>query len=117
MSNLVQTTQPLYSTIGTDPDFQELVTLFVQEMPERIQKILDCLNQGNLEDLHRLCHQLKGSAGGYGFPPISEAAAKVVDALRNHSPEEQIWQTVSDLLQLCQRARAGGPSEKDPAKK
>jgi len=112
MTNSAHSIPPLYSTIGTDPDFQELVTLFVQEMPERIQKILDHLNRGDLEGLHRVCHQLKGSAGGYGFPPISLAAAQVVDAIRNQFPEKQIRQSVQELVDLCRQARDGGPPQK-----
>ncbi len=109
MNNLTYIVQPLYSTIGADPDFQELVALFVQEMPQRIQKILDHLHRGDLEGLHLLCHQLKGSAGGYGFAPISLAAQQVVEAIRNHWPEAQIRQTVEFLLALCQQARTGSP--------
>lgn len=101
--------QTLYSTIGNDPDFQELVALFVQEMPDRIQKILNHLQQGDREGLFYLTHQLKGSAGGYGFPPISLAAAQVVEALRNQFPEEYLRKTVEDLVTLCQAARAGTP--------
>jgi HPt (histidine-containing phosphotransfer) domain-containing protein len=110
MTDTSYLTQPLYSNIGTDPDFQELVALFVEEMPQRIQKILNYLHQGNLEGLHHICHQLKGSAGGYGFPPISLAADQVVQAIRNHGPEEQIRQNVEYLVALCRQARAGGPS-------
>lgn len=110
MTSLPYISQPLYSTIGSDPDFQELVVLFVEEMPQRIQRILDHLKRRDWEGLHLICHQLKGSAGGYGFPPISVAAAQVVDAIRKAAPEEQIYQAVQALVDLCQRARAGSPA-------
>ncbi|MCS7305932.1 MAG: Hpt domain-containing protein [Thermoguttaceae bacterium] len=101
--------QPVYSTFGADPEFQQLVDLFVQEMPQRIQKILHSLQQADLENLYRICHQLKGAAGGYGFLPISLAAAEVLDAIQDHLPEQQLQQRVECLVALCQQARAGSP--------
>ncbi len=100
---------PLYSTLGGDPDFGELVELFVEEMPERIEGFLDLLDAEDWESLRRNAHQLKGAAGGYGFEPITRAAAQAEAAVRDGQPEPQIRQAVEDLVHLCRRARAGMP--------
>lgn len=100
---------PIYSTLGSDPDFGELVELFVEEMPERVALLLDQLAWGDWEHLSRSAHQLKGSAGGYGFALIGPAAAKVEEAVRDARPDEQVRKAVEELVDLCLRARAGAP--------
>lgn len=100
---------PLFSTIGGDPDFGELVELFVEEMPGRVENFLDLMERGDWDELRRSAHQLKGAAGGYGFGPIGPAAAGVEDAIRDGLPEEQVRSTVAELVALCSRARAGSP--------
>ena len=86
-------TQPLYSNIGTDLDFQESVALFVEEMPPH-PKNPELSPSPQPKGLHHICHQLKGPDGGYGFPPISLAADQVVQAIRKPGPEEDIRQSV-----------------------
>ena len=39
--------------------------------------MLRAYQAADVETLKRLAHQLSGSAGGYGFPTISEAARAV----------------------------------------
>ena len=52
--------EPLYSTLGGDPDLGDLVTLFVEEMSDRVANILDLLNRHEWEELRRAAHQIKG---------------------------------------------------------
>lgn len=99
----------LYSSLGTDPDLADLVDLFVQEMPDRVAKLLDSLEAGDWDQLRRAAHQLKGAAGSYGFGQISPSAGRVEEALRSAEPEEVIRDTVAGLVDLCNRARAGSP--------
>jgi len=106
-----QSAEPLYSALSVDPDLREMVDLFVEEMPQRIGNLLARLDTSDWEGLRRAAHQLKGAAGSYGFGPISPAAARVEDAIRKGSPEEEIRQAVDELIELCGRARAGLPAE------
>ncbi len=103
------TIEYLYSCFGTDPGLQDIVALFVEEMPARIETIARQLEAGQWEDLRRTIHQLKGSAGSHGFDEISPCAAAVEEAILHGAPEEQIRQQVEELLELCRRVRAGGP--------
>jgi histidine phosphotransfer protein HptB len=102
--------QPMYSTLGGDPDLGDLVTLFVEEMPNRVANILDLLNRGEWEELRRAAHQIKGAAGSYGFGDITPCAGKLEYAIRDQEPEENIRQAVDNLAALCSRACAGTPS-------
>lgn len=100
---------PLYSTLAADPDLADLVTMFIEEMPDRIAGLRWHEEQGDWDGLRRLAHQLKGAAGSYGFEPISPAAGRVEEVIRAGETEEQIRQTVGELIQLCRLARAGQP--------
>ncbi len=102
-------TEPIYSSFGTDPDLGDIVELFVEEMPGRIQTLIEQYNSGDLEGLRRTAHQLKGAAGSYGFDEISPAAGRLERFLGAEEPEEQIRRAVENLVGMCERARAGGP--------
>jgi len=100
---------PLYSTLAGDPDLGAIVAVFVEEMPERVDNVIRFLNRGDREQLRRAAHQLKGAAGSYGFDPITSAAARLEDAIRQSRPDEDIRQASDDLVELCRQARAGTP--------
>lgn len=100
---------PIYSTLANDPDLGELVEMFVDEMPGRIEKIIDLLNNSQWEELRRAAHQLKGAAGSYGFLEISPMAAIVEDRIRSKRPEEEIRTAVELLCDMCQNAQPGVP--------
>jgi histidine phosphotransfer protein HptB len=110
MTQLSNETAPLYSSLGGDPDLGEIVGLFVEEMPARIAALLDLLGARDWEGLRRLAHQLKGSAGSYGFDPISPCAGAVENAIRNGEPEESICEALDVLIDLCNRVRPGAPA-------
>lgn len=73
---------PIRSQYEDDPDMLELVQEFAAELPDRIRSLEDTLEGGELAELQRLAHQLKGAGGGYGFPRITEVAAALEEALK-----------------------------------
>jgi HPt (histidine-containing phosphotransfer) domain-containing protein len=97
----------IYSTLGTDPDLGELVEMFVSEMPARLESLLSLYDSGNMSELRRLAHQIKGAAGSYGFHSLSPAAARLEASLKSERPEEQIKHEIDELVALCSRIRAG----------
>ncbi len=97
---------PLYSTFQGDPDFNNLVVLFVEEMPGRTASLTESLKENDWSALRRIAHQLKGAAGGYGFDPITLAAGKLELAIRQSLPEEEIRADAERLIELCSRATA-----------
>ena len=103
----VQTPDLLYSTLSDDPDLSEIVEMFVAEMPERIARLLENYHSGNLQELTRCAHQLKGAAGSYGFEPITACAAQLEVDLRQSEPEARIRADVESLSDMCRRARVG----------
>jgi len=99
----------LYSSLATDPDLGELVEMFVSELPARIQTLTEQDEAGDLEGLRRTAHQLRGSAGSYGFDEITQVAGLLEHHLVQGSDSQEIAASLEALVSLCRRARAGTP--------
>lgn len=98
---------PLISDFAGDPDMAELVEDYVMNLPLRAAAISAALAADQLDELRTLAHQVKGSAGGYGFGPITTQAAQVESLLRNQAQLDQLRKEVDALVDLCNRASAG----------
>jgi HPt (histidine-containing phosphotransfer) domain-containing protein len=102
----------LESQLAHDPDMAELLELFINELPQRVESVTKAWESRELSTLKRLAHQLKGSCAGYGFPTIGHAAASVESDLAGDAPLERIAADVGELVALCRRAmspNAGSP--------
>ena len=109
MSSMPETTA-IHSTMGADPDFAGLVEMYVDEMPGRIEVLEQAFKGGNMEDLCRIAHQVKGAAGSYGFDPLTPLAAALETSVRDGEPEEAILKNLQDLLGACRQVRTGSPA-------
>lgn len=98
---------PVYSDFGGDEDLGELVELYVEEMPGRIQALIEASQNPESDELARLAHQLKGASGSYGFMQISRVAAQLEYAVRNGA--DNIESLLQETINICQRAKAGTP--------
>lgn len=78
---------PLRSSFADDPDMRDIVTLFMHELPARIQMLEAWYQQDDFESFRNLVHQLKGAGGGYGFMPISDQAETLLRLLDQGSEE------------------------------
>ncbi|MEM9414787.1 MAG: Hpt domain-containing protein [Planctomycetota bacterium] len=86
----------------------ELIAFFSGELKNRISAIQDSLENQDRDTLLRLAHQLKGSAGGYGYPSISEAAARLEAESRQAADDDTaaLHAAAAELIALCDRVRA-----------
>ena len=109
MTQLNTPSEAIYSSLGSDEDLAEIVEMFVDEMPGRVQTLRSQFEQSDWDELRRTAHQLKGSAGSYGFEQITPSAAELETALRDGEPQERIEQTLEALINLCEKATAGEP--------
>ena len=96
----------LHSSLANDPDLTEIVDLFVEELPDRVATISNCLAGGDWNGLRRYAHQLKGACGSYGFHQLTPAAAQVEDIASEECDEERIRLAVNELIGLCQKVRS-----------
>lgn len=98
---------PLASLFDHEPEMQELLTEFRAGLEESAEQLAKLLEQQDLEGLRRLGHQMKGAGGGYGFPEITDAGAKLEDAVKNdQAVSENVRSAAAELADLFHRARA-----------
>ncbi len=98
--------KPVVSEFCDHADMVELVEMFVNELPDKAAAMEKAFVDRDLDELRRLSHQLKGAAGGYGFPTITEAAKVVEGDAQAEESLEKLAREVKDLVSLCGRARA-----------
>ncbi len=110
MESTTGTGQVLYSTLAEDPDLAEIVEMFVDEMPDRVEKILNCFESEDWEGLRSASHQLKGAAGSYGFSTITPCAGVLEATVKQTKSEDEIRSAVEDLVSMCRNVRAGTPA-------
>ena len=106
MNELENPADTLVSGLAEDPDLADLVEEFVGELPARAQAIERACAEQDIDTLTRLAHQLKGSAGGYGFPAITEVAANLERNAKAREGLDKLTEGVREVIDLCSRARA-----------
>ena len=110
MTSAMYENTAIYSTLGGDPDFAELVEMFVEEMPDRIAALQQAFDCGDVKELRCLAHQLKGAAGSFGLDQLTPLAAAVEFSTSENEPEEKIQKTLQELIGVGQQLRAGTPN-------
>jgi CheY-like chemotaxis protein len=83
-----------------DPAFAALVQTFVGGLQDRANAIERSMAAGDLDRVARLAHQLKGTAGGYGFQTLTEAAAELEAGAR------ALCERIRAVADLCRQASA-----------
>lgn len=91
--------QPLRSQYQDDPDMRDLVREFAAGLPARAAELERLLGEGQLAELSRIAHQLKGAGGGYGFPLITERAAALESSLKQGGDEPRVKERLALLVE------------------
>lgn len=77
---------PIRSAYADDPDFAAVLRAFVEGLPELRETLSSALRDSDFDRLRSEAHRLKGAAGGYGFPGLTAAAARLEAACRTGGP-------------------------------
>jgi HPt (histidine-containing phosphotransfer) domain-containing protein len=72
ISGLRQLTPP-----GEPDVLAEVLRLFLDEVPPRIARLRNAWTSGNIEEMHRLAHSLKGSAGNIGASRLYDVCSRL----------------------------------------
>jgi two-component system sensor histidine kinase/response regulator len=83
----------------------ELVEIFLQELPGRLQRIRDGAGRGSTVDVQRIAHDLKGSLATLGARRCSALAGSLEDACRE-ARTEAIASLLSSLEAELEQVRA-----------
>lgn len=97
--------QSQFSLDVTDSNDVELIEMFLDELPKRIESLNQAADSGDFSYLNRLAHQLKGAAPGFGFDPIGQAAGVLEERLKISNLEmveiDQIRDEFDTLIERC----------------
>ena len=99
----VEEVSPLTSTMQQEPSVQKLLARFVSRLPDRVALLQSLLRQQDIENLQTAVHQLRGAAGGYGFPTLTERAGVVEKKIRAGEALDAIQNDVASLVELVRR--------------
>ncbi len=101
----------LRSEYQDDPEMADLIVLFLDELGPRVDSIRSAWQARDAEQVRRIAHQIKGAAGGYGYPTISRVAQRLEASFdRDHSAAlESARADLHELIDLCQSAIRGRP--------
>lgn len=80
-----------------DPVTRELAAHFLDELANRLDSIHEALAARDADRLRRLAHELAGTAGGYGFEPVGEAARALEGRLRSARQETRVADRAASL--------------------
>jgi CheY-like chemotaxis protein/HPt (histidine-containing phosphotransfer) domain-containing protein len=94
---------PIRSSLADNPRMMSIIPEFVDGLPGEVRKMADLLQRNDLEALQRVVHQLLGSAGGYGFDPVTEPAAKAEEAIKAGQALQTISAQIESLIQVVRR--------------
>jgi HPt (histidine-containing phosphotransfer) domain-containing protein len=99
-------TNPIHSSLAADPDFSDLLLEFVNELPVKLAKIHQLVEDEDMASLRRIFHQLRGACGGYGFPKLSEAAGLIEERISTGEPITILISPISGFMEMLKRVTA-----------
>jgi signal transduction histidine kinase/CheY-like chemotaxis protein/HPt (histidine-containing phosphotransfer) domain-containing protein len=94
--------EKIHSEFAEDQDMREILGEFIAQLPVQVARMNDMLEQGNMADLRRAVHQLKGAGGGYGFPVITDQAATAEKLIKASASVEAVTSQVRDLIAVIE---------------
>jgi HPt (histidine-containing phosphotransfer) domain-containing protein len=98
--------EPLKSTYANDQAIADILPLFLNNMPKYVGDLDSHIEHRDWAGAARVCHDLKGTAGGYGYPDIVRATQRLESELKQGQDFELIMTYLNDVRTLCERARA-----------
>ena len=93
----------LVSTMQEEPAVQKLLARFIARLPDRVALLQSLTRQQDIESLQTAVHQLRGAAGGYGFPMLTERAGVVEKKIRAGEALDAIQNDIAALVELVRR--------------
>ncbi len=103
----------LLSELADEPDMAELLEQFLADLPGRVDAIGVALDDNDRTRVAALVHQLKGAAGGYGFPTISDAARVLETSARRANDTSELRAPLTVLQARARAAVAGWALQND----
>jgi len=104
-------TDPLVSSLlAGSPKFHEIVARFMPRLDEETVALRAALEAGKMEDVARIAHWLKGSAGNVGFDDFT-APAERLERCAQSADAAGVAREVACVEGLVERVRSGWTDE------
>jgi signal transduction histidine kinase/DNA-binding NarL/FixJ family response regulator len=83
---------------------------FVARLPGRVDELINLSAARELDKLRTLIHQLKGAGSGYGFPAITQTAAKTEAVIKSDPEFDAVRTAVDELIALIRGTTGYDPT-------
>jgi HPt (histidine-containing phosphotransfer) domain-containing protein len=93
---------PLVSRFASNPKLRPTIEKFVGRLEEKLEAMQACWEARDFEELARLAHWLKGSAGMVGFDGFGGPAA-TLELLAKERKEGEIEASICEIRSLAER--------------
>lgn len=102
---LLDREKALENVEGDEEFLKEIYTIFLEEVPERIEAFRNNIDDNNLEKIVSLAHSLKGVSLTVGAISCHELSREVEMAARNGDGEKvkQLYSRLEDLLRRIEK--------------
>jgi HPt (histidine-containing phosphotransfer) domain-containing protein len=90
--------------LGGDKLLRDMIDLFLQHAPQRVEQALAAGAAGNLPDIGRAVHSLKSSAANVGATALHQLSAQIEAVATGETPGDAIA-LLADLQATFDRAR------------
>jgi len=86
-------------------DFNEILSNlrneYIHQVGKDISLLISRLKEGSFgePDLIDIVHKIRGSAGTYGIPELSELAAKAEDELKKEKPSGELLKQIGEEME------------------
>ena len=99
--------EPIYSAlIQEEPRFEDLLYNFIDSLRQMEKQIIKTFRNNEFYALAQVIHDLKGTAGGFGYPELTKLAEEIEIRIK-----EKNYQEIEDLLEMlevmCERIYQG----------
>ena len=96
-------TGPIHSTLRDFPGLNSVIDQYIEGLPAEVARLQALVDGANSDSLKRLLHQIKGSGGGYGFDPITDAARNAEEAFENAAESSAVGERIDQLIAVIRR--------------
>ncbi|MHC5060515.1 MAG: response regulator [Planctomycetota bacterium] len=96
--------EDIVSVLAENPSYYDMIDMFVNNLPKRLEDMQLALDEKNLQDLAFQVHALKGLGGFAGFPIYTEKARSLERSVRENQID-QMRRQLDEMVRLCQKTK------------
>jgi signal transduction histidine kinase/CheY-like chemotaxis protein len=99
--------EPIYSALlQEEPRFEDLLYNFMDSLRIMQQKIVETFKNNEFYAFAQVIHDLKGTAGGFGYPDLTKLAEKIENSIKDKD-FQAIESMLGKLDTMCERIYQG----------